>query len=739
MSNGRSSYDAAAIETARQAAWAERDAFATPAPSADRRSIYIKPSSPFTSGKLHMGHVRDYAIGDAYARFRRARGADVLFGFGFDAFGLPAEMAAIERKVPPAEWVEACGERMLEQMRRLGFSFNYERVFYSSDEGQYRWSQWLFLTLLEAGLIYRDDTTVDWCDHCRTTLAALQVEDGRCWRCHNEVRLIRRPTWFLRITPYLEENDRRLSELSNWDEISLSTQRYILGRSDGVEVDLEGPDGQALTVFTPYKDLVTASTFVLLSPRALELEAWPIETGVAKQLDELRAGGWERSARDAKTVPLVDTGLVASAPWATESLPIVVSPLIDARFGPTAALGIPGGDEADAAIAGRLERVPDFGADQAGVESWREARPAVRYRAADFSISRQRFWGTPIPIVHCESCGAVPVPERELPVVLPRDVEPTGEGNPLAELADFVDVECPRCKAPARRETDTLDCHFDALWLWVPSAVPPEARAGEMFTHPDLQRWLPAERLVAGADSGGFVFDQRVVTKALRDIGPLSFMAEGEPFAGCLFHEMVIADGRKMSKHLGNVVDPDELVERYGADTVRLAVLYAAGPAKTLNWNDGALRFAARFLHNLWAYASERFASVEDAPEDAEAAADTEFMRERLGKWCENGLARITADLEELQMHKAVRNVTRLFERIQDFEKRVLERRGALSRADAEAQTAALVLLAQALAPFAPHAAEGLLLAAGREDGEGLPGPWPETRGFIQKNLTVPS
>lgn len=727
MSTMKVKYEAAQIEAARQAAWAERDAFKTPEPTPGARSIYIKPSSPFTSGKLHMGHVRDYSIGDAYARFRRARGDDVLFGFGFDAFGLPAEMAAIERRIPPADWVESCGERMLGQMRQLGFSFDYERVFYSSDEAQYRWSQWLFVTLLEAGLIYRDDTTVDWCDHCQTTLAALQVEDGTCWRCHNEVRLIRRPTWFLRITPYLEENDARLPELEqDWDEISLSTQRYILGRSDGVEVDLEGPGGKAFSAFTPHRDLVTASTFVLLSPRVPELESWPIEADVAKQLDELRSGGWERSARDAKSVPLVDTGLLASAPWTVESLPIVVSPLVDARFGPTAALGIPEVDEADAALAERLERLADSGTGHTGGEPWPDARETVRYRAADFSISRQRFWGTPIPIIHCEGCGPVPVPEQDLPVVLPRDIEPTGEGNPLAERAEFVDVACPRCGEPAKRETDTLDCHFDALWLWVPSAVPPEARAAEMFTHADLQRWLPAERLVAGADSGGFVFDQRVVTKALRDIGPFSFLEHGEPFSGCLFHEMVIADGRKMSKHLGNVVDPDALVEQYGADTVRLAVLYAAGPAKTLNWNDGALRFASRFLHNVWVYTQDRLVGLEAATEDPEAAADTAFMRERLCKWCDNGLSRITADLEELQMHKAVRNVTRLFERIQDFEKRVIKRRGELSRADAEAQVSALRLLAQTLAPFAPHAAEALLLAAGGEDGEGLPGAWPE-------------
>ncbi len=748
MSTTKPKYDAAEVEARRQAAWMERDAFATPPPREGANSVYIKPSSPFTSGKLHMGHVRDYSIGDAYARFRRARGDDVLFGFGFDAFGLPAEMAAIERKIPPADWVESCGERMLEQMRRLGFSFDYERVFYSSDEGQYRWSQWLFLTLLEAGLIYRDDTTVDWCDHCRTTLAALQVEDGRCWRCHNEVRLIRRPTWFLRITPYLEENDARLPELADWDEISLATQRYILGRSDGVEVDLGGPTGAQLTAFSPHPDSVVQASFVLLSPRHAEIEQWTgSDPTVREQLDELRSGGWERSARDAKSVPLVDTGTAATAPWSEAPLPVIVSPLVDARYGPTAALGIPGVDEADAAIAARLPRVADAASAAAGAGSWEssaaagaspgessaagaasapEARPAVRYRAADFSISRQRFWGTPIPIVHCESCGPVPVPEADLPVVLPREIEPTGEGNPLAELTEFVEVACPRCGEPARRETDTLDCHFDALWLWVPSAVPPEARAEQMFSHPDLRRWLPSERLVAGADSGGFVFDQRVVTKALRDIGPFSFLEHGEPFSGCLFHEMVIADGRKMSKHLGNVVDPDELVERYGADTVRLAVLYAAGPAKTLNWNDGALRFAARFLHNLWIYAHARFAGLEAVPEDAEAAADTEFLRERLCKWCDNGLSRITADLEELQMHKAVRNITRLFERIQDFEKRVLKRCGALSRADAEAQVAALVLLARTLAPFAPHAAEGLLLAAGYDDGFALPGPWPE-------------
>jgi leucyl-tRNA synthetase len=727
MSDRTPKFDPAVIEPERQAAWAERGDFEAPVPAEGQPRVYVKPSSPFTSGNLHMGHVRDYSIGDAYARFRRGRGDAVLLGFGFDAFGLPAELAAIERQVPPAEWVERSGEQMLAQMKRLGFSFDYDRVFYSSDEGQYRWSQWLFLTLLEAGLIYREDATVDWCDTCNTTLATIQVEDGQCWRCHNEVRLIRRPTWFLRITPYLEENDRNTERLRNWDELALATQRYILGRTEGVELDLGG-EGRQLTVFSPHRRALGLATFVLMSPRHPEVDAW-IGEEAREQLEQLRSGGWERSARDARAVPVVDTGAALVGPAGGE-LPVFVSPLVDARFGPTAALGIPAVDEADAEIARRMERAPDpielaEGEEAPVAPPVAAAREAVHYRANDFSISRQRSWGTPIPIIHCPEHGPVPVPEADLPVVLPRDILPTGEGNPLDERPDFVDVACPVCGEPAKRETDTLDCHFDALFLWVPAAVPPADRAEQMFTHPDLQEWLPAERLVAGGDSGGFVFDQRIVTKALRDIGPFAFMGEGEPFAGCLFHEMVIADGRKMSKHLGNVVDPDELVGQYGADTVRFAVLYAAGPAKTLNWSDGAVRFASRFLRNFWTYSQDRFVALEEHQHDPEAAADTEHMRDRLRKWAENGLEKISEDTAELQMHKALRNITRLFERVQDFEKRVVKRRGQLDRADAEAQVAALVLVAQTLVPFAPHTAEALLLASGRIDPETL-GEWPE-------------
>jgi leucyl-tRNA synthetase len=755
-------YDPHAIEARRQAAWRERGAFRTPALTDDQPHLYIKPSAPFTSGNIHMGHVRSYSIGDAYARFRRARGDSVLFAFGFDAFGLPAELGAIAGGEPPSDWVSRCAAHMTGQLERLGFSFDWERSFMSSDVLMYRWSQWLFLRLLEAGLIYRGTGNVDWCDNCETTLASIQVEPGgTCWRCHGPVRLVELPQWYLRISAYVEENDRRLDELAAggaWDEVALNSQQDVLGRVEGVEVELQGDD-RSLTAFTPHAGSLADARFVLLSPRHPDTDLWAAD--VEEQLQQMRSGGWERSAREAETIPLIDTGRTVLG-LDGSALPVIVSPLVDSRFGVTIALGVPAHDRTDGVIARRLgiefaesggedaetggeagsgegvDGSPGDGlarpsADAAETPSAAIVRPTVRYKAYDFAISRQRSWGTPIPIVYCDTCGVVPVPIDQLPVVLPLDIRPTGAGNPLAELDEFVNVTCPSCGGPARRETDTLDCHFDALWLWIPATVPPDSREEtleEILALPDLRQWLPSERLVAGSDSGNFVFDQRIVTKALRDLGPLAFLEEGEPFAGCLFHEMVISDGRKMSKHLGNVIDPDELVERYGADAVRLAVLYAARPQRSLNWSDSALLRSHRFLTQVWDYTHAKLAEHGAQPQagadgGAEPAADTsEHLRLRLAKWCEAAAERTTEDMEQLEMHSAARNVMRLFDRIKDFEKRVAARDGQLGTANGEALLGALTLLAQLLGPLAPHVAEELWIALGGEE-LGPQMPWP--------------
>jgi leucyl-tRNA synthetase len=744
MSEARAnSYDPQAVEARRQAAWRERDAFRTP-PLRDRSHLYIKPSAPFTSGNVHIGHVRSYSIGDAYARYRRARGDDVLFAFGFDAFGLPAELAAIAGGFPPSEWVARSAQNMTAQLNRLGFSFDWERAFFSSDPVMYRWSQWLFLVLLDAGLVYRATGTVDWCDTCQTTLATIQVEDGLCWRCHQRVRLIEQPQWFLRISAYVRENDERLGELENWDENSLASQRFVLGRVDGVELDLRvdgAPEGGALTVFTPHRDAVTLARFVLLSPRHPDVERFADRENVRERLEQLRAGGLERSSRDAEAIPLVDTGRTLPAPAGADRLPVLISPVVDGRFGATAVLGIPERDRTDAVIAQRVG-IAEPGDAAAAESPGVQARAAVRYRADDFSVSRQRSWGTPIPIVYCERCDTVPLPAEELPVLLPLDITPTGTGNPLAELDDFVNTTCPRCGGPARRETDTLDCHFDALWLWLPACVPPEARGESLesiMALPELRHWLPCERVVAGSDSGNFVYDQRTVTKALRDIGPLAFLGDGEPFAGCTFHEMVISDGRKMSKHLGNVVDPDELVARFGADTLRLAVLYAAGPQRTLNWSDSAVLRCHRFLTQVWDYAvahihararlaGEPVADELDGAQPRDGRAQTtkdttEHLRVRLSKWCQAAVDRVSEDMDGLEMHSAVRNVMRLFDRIKDFEKRVRARTGELGAADRAALLDALGLLCRLLAPMAPHIAEELWIELGNDAA--VQTPWP--------------
>jgi leucyl-tRNA synthetase len=742
-------YDPQAIEADRQAAWNAREAFKTPDAGGERARRYIKPSAPFTSGNIHIGHVRSYSIGDAYARFCRARGEDVLFAFGFDSFGLPAELGAIAGGVSPSDWVARCAEHMTGQLKRLGFSFDWERAFMSSDANMYRWSQWLFLTLLEAGLVYRGSGTVDWCDTCQTTLATIQVENGECWRCHKAVRLIQRPQWYLRISAYVAENDRRLEDLSaggSWDENALASQRFVIGRVDGLELDLQASDGETLTVFTSHADAVGLARFVAVSPRHPQVEEWAHGEVWATELEDLRSGGLERSSREAQTMPLVQTGRTLASPAGGEPLPVIVTPTVDGRFGATAVLGIPERDRTDALLAERLfgpvaeSASPAEPAENASPGETAEngraptptpgARAAVRYRANDFTISRQRSWGTPIPIVYCEGCGTVPLPKEQLPVLLPLDLKPTGEGNPLAEREDFVNTTCPSCGGAAKRETDTLDCHFDALWLWVPVCVPASERERtleEILALEDLRAWLPCERVVAGSDSGNFVFDQRTVTKALRDIGPLAFLGDGEPFAGCLFHEMVIADGRKMSKHLGNVVDPDELVGAYGADTVRLAVLYAAAPQRSLNWSDSAVQRCRRFLRQLWDYSHAQLAARENPEEPSEMGADkTEHLRKRLQQWCETAVEKITEDLAELEMHTAVRNAMRLFDRIKDYEKRVLAKRGSLCAEDREALLGALTLMARVLVPFAPHVAEQLLIAAA--DGGEIDTAWPETQ-----------
>jgi leucyl-tRNA synthetase len=703
-------YDPAPIEARWRAAWRETRAFAAPPPGDRRKPAYVFAGCPFTSGDAHMGHIRSYSIADAHARFLRARGRAVLFSLGFDSFGLPAELEAQRRGIPPREWVARCCERMRGQFEALGYSCDWERTFDSSEPEHYRWTQWLFLAMLERGLVYRREAQVSWCDSCQTVLATLQAEDGTCWRCHSAVRFVRLPQWFLRITAYAQDNERGLEALPGWDKAAVGSQRAVLGRVDGVELDAGTFDGATLTVFTPHPEAIARAAFIAVSPSHPDADRWIAEPHVAEQLGGMRETGFRREDRDAAQIPVAQTGALATVPGVAGMLPIVISPLVDARFGPTAVLGIPELDPTDAAIAERLP-APSGTAWKAAKAS-ATPRPAVRYRARDFPVSRQRAWGAPIPLIHCPACETVPVPLEDLPVRLPEDLRIDGErGNPLASRPDFYECSCPRCGGPAKRETDTIDCHVDGMWMWMPICVPPAGRATEMLSHPEYARWLPAEQIVWGADAGGYMFDQRLIGKVLQDLDQLPALPDREPFAKALMHQMVRLEGRKMSKHLGNVIDPNELVAHVGADTVRLAVLHAASPGRAFNWNDQPVRHCQIFLKKLYGYAEGRLREW-GAPG---ARIDTsERLRRRLAGWCGVAREKVTDNFEGLQMQRAAHNAMLLLTRIQDFEQRALERSGGeLQQADREAIVAALELLVQLLAPLTPHIAEELWSLAG--------------------------
>jgi leucyl-tRNA synthetase len=712
-----------AIEPRWQAAWNEAGSFLTPGGEDERPPAYIFAACPFTSGRMHMGHVRSYSIGDAYARFLRARGHAVLFSIGFDAFGLPAELEAIRRELPPAQWVALCAETMTEQFHRLGLSFDWSRRWFTSEPDMYQWSQHLFLLLLDDELVYYADGQVDWCDDCRTVLAGMQVEDGCCWRCHGPVRQIQKPQWYLRSSVYREENERRLEDLEGWNDLAVAAQRAVLGRVDGVELEVSSLEGQGLTVFTPHRDAVDQAEFVTISPRHPEIERWIGAEELRRGLEGVRAGGLQRTERSAETVPLITTGRVVSGVDLPKPLPVFVSPSVEARFGPTAVLGIPAVDQTDAALAARItESAPMSMKISARGSS--SLRPASRYRLRDFAISRQRVWGAPIPLIHCEACGTVPVPLEDLPVRLPEDLRVSGSGNALAESAEFLAAACPSCGAPARRETDTLDCHFDGLWQWMPFAVPREDRAHALFEHPELRRWLPVNQVIWGVDGGGSMFDQRTTAKVLRDRGPLSFLPGGEPHAGVTMHEMIHIDGRKMSKHLANSIDPDDYIEQLGADAVRLAVLYAAAPSNDLVWTDQALGYCRRWLGSLWRFARPRLRALREQGLPPTLAGEGKQQR-RLAAWCETAVERMSENLGKRDMHRAARNAMKLLERIESFEAKACARTGSPTSEDRAAVGAALLILLQLLYPLAPHISEELWSEAGQEQLLAHT-PWPE-------------
>ena len=663
---------------------------------------YLLEMFPYPSGQIHMGHVRNYSIGDVIARYKRMRGYNVLHPMGWDAFGLPAENAAIERGVHPAKWTMENIAYMRDQLKKMGFSYDWEREFATCDESYYRWEQLFFIEMFRRGLAYKKLSTVNWCEKCRTVLANEQVEGGRCWRCEQEVGVRELEQWFFRTTAYAEELLGELDHLTGWPEKVLAMQRNWIGKSVGAEIlfPLVGRE-EALNVFTTRQDTVYGATFVSLAvehPLALELSrSTPQERTVREFVERIQRINQTRRGADEAEKEGLFTGAYCMNPFTGEKIPIYLANFVLMEYGTGAVMAVPAHDQRDFEFARKYglpvrvviqpqgkrikaeEMAEAFVEDGVMVSSgpftglrssegreklavyleekgW--GKKDIRYRLRDWGISRQRYWGAPIPILYCDSCGALPVPEGELPVVLPKDVEFSGEGgSPLAKLPEFFKASCPKCGGPARRETDTMDTFVESSWYFARYACPDEQSAP--LDKARVAYWMPVDQYIGGIEHAVLhLLYARFFTKVLRDLG---WIALGEPFTNLLTQGMVIKDGAKMSKSKGNVVDPDFLIERYGADTARLFALFAAPPEKDLDWSDQGVEGAYRFLTRLWRFVSQYRDALASAASDLDPKELSPTLRE-LRRQIHRTIKKVTDDIEgRFHFNTAIAAVMELF------------------------------------------------------------------------------
>ncbi len=594
---------------------------------------------PYPSGRIHMGHVRNYSIGDAVARFERMRGRNVLHPMGWDSFGLPAENAALAHGVHPRQWTEENIAHMRGQMRTLGLSYAWEREIAAHREEYYRWNQWLFLEMHRRDLVYRSERLVNWCNSCGTVLANEQVVEGGCWRCETPVVQRRLEQWFIRITRYAQDLLDGIERLTGWPERVRVMQRNWIGRSEGAQVDfaLEGGGG-ALPVFTTRLDTIYGATAVLVSPEHPEVERLVEGRPERGRVLELVAAQRARNPLDRAAAGTakegIDTGRRAVNPYTGKPVPVWVANFVLVEYGTGAVMAVPAHDQRDyefcsqfglpirAVIRPADGSEPPAGAafeadgvladsgtfsGLASAEARRRmtaqaekkgfGRGTVQYRLKDWGISRQRYWGTPIPMLFCDACGVQPVPEKDLPVRLPENVRLDVIGaSPLAQVPEFVNAPCPRCGGPARRETDTMDTFFDSSWYFYRYTDPRNDRAP--FDPRRAAYWMPIDLYIGGIEHATLhLIYARFFARVLRDIGLLRI---DEPATRLLTQGMVINDGAKMSKSKGNVVEPDHLVSRFGADTTRLFSLFAAPPERDLEWSDAGVEGCYRFLNRLW-------------------------------------------------------------------------------------------------------------------------------------------
>lgn len=642
-------YNPQVIEENTQRFWRDNDTFAVDEHS-EKEKYYCLTMFPYPSGRLHMGHVRVYTINDVISRYHRMLGKNVLQPMGWDAFGLPAENAAIQNKIPPAEWTYKNIAQMRDQMNMLGLGYDWNREFATCDPKYYRWEQWFFLKLYEKGLVYKKSAAVNWDPVDQTILANEQVVEGRGWRSGALVERREIPQWFFKITAYAEELLKDLDNLAGWPEQVKTMQRNWIGRSEGVEIEFPVANTKEhLTVFTTRPDTLFGATYLAIAPQhplaKKEAENNPELSQFLEECKNIKVAEAEIATLEKKGIL---TTLKAVHPITKEELPIWVANFVVMEYGTGALMAVPAHDERDFEFAKKyhlpikpvvvpvgdewdfskaaytqigelvnsaqftgLSSKPAIGDIISYLENHTVGVRRVNYRLRDWSISRQRYWGTPIPIINCDHCGAVPVPEQDLPVILPEKVEFTGVISPLKAMPEFYDVACPNCKRPAHRETDTFDTFFESSWYYARFA---SHNSNHAMLDDRAFYWLAVDQYVGGIEHACMhLLYARFIHKCMRDIGLVHF---DEPFLRLLTQGMVLNQGAKMSKSKGNVVDPVNLIEKFGADTVRLFIIFASPPEQSLEWSDSGVEGAYRFLKRLWTFAYEQHNVIQQTKTD---------------------------------------------------------------------------------------------------------------------------
>ncbi len=754
-------YDPQKVELKWQEYWSGRGIYKTSI-DPSRKKFYCLEMFPYPSGEIHMGHVRNYAIGDVIARYKRMRGYNVLHPMGWDAFGLPAENAAIKHGVHPAEWTYKNIENMKKQLNRMGLSYDWEREVTTCSPEYYKWNQWFFLKMLDKGLAYRKHSYVNWCPSCATVLANEQVIEEKCWRCDSVVVQKKLEQWFFRITSYAEELLRECEELKGWPERVVLMQKNWIGKGEGVEVDfpLEGMS-EKLRIFTTRPDTLFGVTFMCIAP------AHPLSEKLVKDAEKLDAVK-AKYGKETEKIGLF-TGRYAVNPLNGDRIPVYVANFVLMEYGTGAIMSVPAHDQRDFEFAKKYEipikivivpeqtPAPDKGGSREVTPELIEAyedegilvasgefsglrsdiakkkitdfiedkglgKAVINFKLRDWGISRQRYWGTPIPVIYCDKCGIVPVPEEDLPVILPEDVKITGKGSsPLLDSISFLYTDCPKCGGRARREADTMDTFVDSSWYFVRYC----SKKGDIDLKCDINNdesdagyWMPVDQYIGGIEHAVLhLLYSRFFTKVIRDLGLLDI---GEPFQNLLTQGMVIKDGAKMSKSKGNVVDPNYLIERYGADTSRLFSLFAAPPEKDLDWSDKGVDGAYRFLNRLWGLVSKNHEAL-SVKRGAEKPTDTSRLNAnalRLYRKTHQTIKKVTTDIErEYHFNTAIAGMMELVNEITSYEPEPGDD-GAVFRFAIEK-----VLLL--LSPFSPHVAEELWEVIGNRPSI-FEQKWPE-------------